>query len=96
MVSKYDLSEALAESAGIMESRRWQNGLKGAGRDAQVKRHFSKVADPITKQAMGVDSSNLVSKLPRPLIKWFTDLASQEVVSCPNVTEYKIIEVTVD
>lgn len=56
-----------------------------------MKRHFSKIADPITKQAMGVDSSSLVSDLPMPMLRWFATLANQTVV-----TEYKIIEVPVD
>lgn len=56
-----------------------------------MERHFSKILDPITKQAMGVESSSLVSDIPRPMIRWFTELAAKEVV-----TEYKVVEVTVD
>merc|ERR1711937_1034278 len=73
-----------------MRSRRWQNGLRGAGNKDSVKRHFSKIADPITKQAMGVDSSGLIKDLPRPMIRWFAELANKQVV-----TEYKVVEVPV-
>ena len=96
MVDKYDLSDALSESLDILSSRRFQNALKNAGKGSPVKRILSRVADPVTKQAMGVDSSGLVSELPKPMIKWFVNLAGGGGRPRQRNQQYRVIEVPVE
>jgi hypothetical protein len=60
-----------------------------------VKQHFSRIADPIFKQAMGVDSYEAVESLPQSMVKWFADLKCPECDG-KNSGGYKVIEVLVD
>ena len=74
VLTKYDLSDAVAETRQTASDPGWLKAVRDA-EEPQAKAMLGETLDPISQQLLGADGSELVEKMPKEVVSWFIDSA---------------------